>query len=138
MIKKKIKFLSWNLIQIIEFNQSVSQRCVLHVIILKVFILWHLSNLLKRVLKGAYFDESLCFHPHFENLWARALSRLNIIKIFSHKSWHLSKKTLTCIYRALIGSIFDYSFFTVACVSDIVALVLSNDSKTELSGVSTY
>ena len=70
------------------------------------------------VFLGITFDESLCFHTHFENLRARALSRLNIIKIFSHKSWHLSRKTLTCIYRALIGSIFDYSFFSVANVSE--------------------
>ena len=63
------------------------------------------------VFLGITFDESLCFNKHFANLRTRALSRLNIIKIFSHKSWHLSNKTLTCIYRALIGSIFDYSFF---------------------------
>ena len=70
------------------------------------------------VFLGINFDESLCFHPHFENLRARALSRLNIIKIFSYKSWPLSRKTLTCIYRALIGSIFDYSFFSDANVSE--------------------
>ena len=70
------------------------------------------------VFLGITFDESLCFNKHFENLRTRALSRLNIIKIFSHKSWHLSKKTLTSKYRALIGSIFDYSFFAVACVSE--------------------
>ena len=70
------------------------------------------------VFLGITFDESLCFHTHFENLRARALSRLNIIKIFSHKSWHLSRKTLTCIYRAPIGSIFDYSFFSVAKLSE--------------------
>jgi hypothetical protein len=57
------------------------------------------------VFLGITFDESLCFHTHFENLRARALSRLNIIKIFSHKSWHLSRKTLTCIYRALMGNV---------------------------------
>ena len=72
----------------------------------------------KPVFLGITFDESLCFNTHFENLRARALSRLNIIKIFSHKSWHLTKKTLTCIYRTLVGSIFDYSFFAVACVSE--------------------
>ena len=63
------------------------------------------------------FDESLCFKTHFLNLRTRALKRLNILKIFSHKSWHLNKKTLTNIYSALIGSIFDYSFFTVASVA---------------------
>ena len=70
------------------------------------------------VFLGITFDEKLSFNPHFENLRTRALKRLNIIKIFSHRSWHLNSKTLTNIYRALIGSIFDYSFFAVAVVSD--------------------
>ena len=70
------------------------------------------------VFLGITFDENLCFNTHYSNLRVRALKRLNIIKIFSHKSWHLNYKTLTNIYRALIGSIFDYSFFTVSCVSN--------------------
>ena len=53
-----------------------------------------------------------------DNLRVRALKRLYIIKIFSHKSWHLNRATLTNIYRALIGSIFDYSFFSLACVNE--------------------
>jgi hypothetical protein len=64
------------------------------------------------------FDEKLCFNTHFENLRIRALKRLNILRIFSHKSWHINRKTLTNIYSALIGSIFDYSFFSSACISD--------------------
>ena len=67
---------------------------------------------------GITFDEGLCFNKHFANLRVRALKRLNIIKIFSHKSWHLNYSTLKNIYRALIGSIFDYSFFSIACVSE--------------------
>jgi hypothetical protein len=67
---------------------------------------------------GVKFDERLCFATHFANLRSRALKRLNIIKIFSHGSWHLNFTTLTNLYRALIGSIFDYSFFTGVCVSD--------------------
>ena len=66
------------------------------------------------VFLGITFDEHLCFNTHFANLRARALRRLNIIKIFSHKSWHINKKTLTTVFRALVGSIFDYSFFAVA------------------------
>jgi len=49
------------------------------------------------VFLGITFDERLCFNKHFENLGARALSRLNILKIFSHKSLHSNKKTLTYI-----------------------------------------
>ena len=70
------------------------------------------------VFLGITFDEKLSFIRHFENLLSRALKRLNIIKIFSHKSWHINSQTLINIYRALIGSIFDYSFFAVACVSE--------------------
>ena len=69
------------------------------------------------VFLGITFDESLCFNAHFENLRARSIKRLNIIKIFSHSSWHLDHLTLKRIYRALIGSIFDYSFFSIANVS---------------------
>ena len=72
----------------------------------------------KPIFLGITFDEKLNFSAHFDNLRVRALKRLNIIKIFSHKSWHLNCTTLTNIYRALIGSIFDYSFFTIPCVSE--------------------
>ena len=70
------------------------------------------------VFLGITFDERLCFNQHFNNLRSRSLKKLNIIKIFSHKSWHLNKTTLNNIYRSLIGSLFDYSFFSIACVSE--------------------
>jgi endonuclease/exonuclease/phosphatase family metal-dependent hydrolase len=66
---------------------------------------------------GILFDEFLCFKEHVESLRRRALKRLNLIKIFSHKSWQLDHKTLKCIYDALIGSIFTYSFFSIARIS---------------------
>ena len=65
------------------------------------------------VFLGITFDEYLCFNTHYSNLRARAIKRLKIIKIFSHSSWHLDHLTLKRIYRALIGSIFDYSFFSI-------------------------
>jgi hypothetical protein len=70
------------------------------------------------VFLGITFDEKLCFNTHFENLGIRALKRLNILRIFSHKSCYFNRKTLTNIYSALIGSIFDYSFFSGTCISD--------------------
>ena len=83
------------------------------------------------VFLGITFDESLCFHKHFENLRARALSRLNIIKIFSHKSWHLSRKTLTCIYRALIV-LYLIILFSQSLMYLKAVWVLFKESKTEL------
>jgi len=35
-------------------------------------------------------------------LRGRALKRLNIIKIFSHRSWQLDSNTLKCIYDASV------------------------------------
>ena len=69
------------------------------------------------VFLGITFDEKLNFSSHYTNMRVRALKRLNILKIFSHKSWRLNHSTLIVLYRALIGSIFDYSYFTVANVS---------------------
>jgi len=66
---------------------------------------------------GVVFDKTLNFSRHYENLRMRALKRLNMIKIFSHRSWGLNTRTLKCIYTALVGSLFDYSFFSVANVS---------------------
>jgi len=66
---------------------------------------------------GILFDEFLCFKAHVEMLRERALKRLNIIKIFCHRSWHIDVNTLKCIYNALIGSIFTYSFFAIARIS---------------------
>ena len=67
---------------------------------------------------GIVFDEFLNFRAHVEKLVTKARPRLNIIKIFSHKSWKLSHETLKGIYEALIGSLFVYSFFAVARIAD--------------------
>jgi len=45
------------------------------------------------------------------------MSRVNKIKILSHRRWKLSKETLTPLYRSLIGSIIEYSFLTVSEIS---------------------
>jgi len=66
---------------------------------------------------GLTFDEYLNFKSHTDSLRQRAIKRLNIIKIFSHKSWKLSHETLKCNYGALIGSLFTYSFFSVARIA---------------------
>lgn len=60
---------------------------------------------------GIKFDEALCFNHQIDLIRSRCQDRLNIIKILSSKNWKLSKKTLLGIYKALIGSIIDYSFF---------------------------
>jgi hypothetical protein len=66
---------------------------------------------------GITFDERLTFSQHFADVRIKCLKRLNIVKIFSHRSWKLNSKTLICIYRSLIESIIDYAFFTVSCLS---------------------
>ena len=73
---------------------------------------------------GVTFDERLCFNKHFENIKVRATKRLNIIKIFTHSSWHLDKKTLIAIYKSLVSSVFGYSFFIIANISDTNLMAL--------------
>jgi hypothetical protein len=46
----------------------------------------------------------------------KCLKWLNIVKIFSHRSWKLNNRTLISIYRSLIESII--AFFAVSCVSN--------------------
>jgi hypothetical protein len=70
------------------------------------------------VFLGIKFDEHLCFNSQVDFIKSRCQDRVNIIKILSHKSWKLSKKTLLSIYNALVGSILDYSFFIPNRVSD--------------------
>ena len=68
-------------------------------------------------LLGVTFDQHLTFSTHVDNIRAKCMSRMNIIKIISHRSWKLSKATLVNIYRALIGSLLDYSSFMHSCLS---------------------
>ena len=115
--QRKDNVMATKTLGLLDFPCVIYVSLCLSLILLSFKSIPYSLNLTRNLFLEIRFDESLYFNPHFENLRARALSRLNIIKIFSHKSWHLAKKNFTCIYRALVGSIFDYSFFAVACVS---------------------
>ena len=67
---------------------------------------------------GVIFDESFSFKSNTELLIKKCSSRLNIIKILSHRSWHLSHKTLISMYNCLIRSVFDYTFFNVNSLAE--------------------
>jgi len=69
-------------------------------------------------LLGVYFDPSCCFSKQTKEIKKRVLSRLNILKIISQRSWSLDKSTLTQIYNSLIRSVLDYSFFTIKSISN--------------------
>ncbi len=69
---------------------------------------------------GITFDPTLSFKEHISSIKNKCSSRLNIIKIFSHKSWSLTRETLVSIYRSLIGSVIDYAFFMNSQLSDIL------------------
>lgn len=57
------------------------------------------------------FSKSIRERINFVNLRAKGLRILNIINIFVQKSWNLNGKTLTQVFKALVGSIFDHSYF---------------------------
>jgi len=69
-------------------------------------------------LLGVVFDEGFNFGHQVGLVKDKCMKRLNIIKILSHRSWKLNEKTLTNIYKALIGSIIDYNFFFNSCLSE--------------------
>ena len=66
---------------------------------------------------GIVFDERLCFGDQIKYIQDKCLSRLNLIKILSHRTWKLGKNTLINIYRSLVGSVIDYNFFILPFVS---------------------
>ena len=67
---------------------------------------------------GVTLDPTLCFNKHISKIYEKALDRLNIIKILSNKSWKLTSETLFGIYKALVGSIFNYSSFCANLISN--------------------
>ena len=52
-----------------------------------------------------------------ENIRTKCFGRLNILRIFSHRAWKLSKTTLLNIYKMLIASVIEYSAFITPCIS---------------------
>ena len=68
-------------------------------------------------LLGVVLDQHLTFGKHVDHIRDRCASRLNILRIISHKSWRLSTRTLLTTYQCLIGSIIDYSAFSHSCIS---------------------
>jgi hypothetical protein len=58
---------------------------------------------------GIVLDEKLNLDAHIQSVKKKAISRLNIIKTVSHRSWKLTKSTLLNLYTSLIRSVFEYS-----------------------------
>jgi hypothetical protein len=58
---------------------------------------------------GIVLDEKLNLNSHIDSVKKKVISRLNIIKTVSHRSWKLSKSTLINLYTSLIRSVFEYS-----------------------------
>ena len=58
---------------------------------------------------GLVFDSGLTGKNHMEKIKKTCTSRLNIIRLLTHKSWGLKKETLVQIYRSLIRSVIEYT-----------------------------
>jgi hypothetical protein len=68
---------------------------------------------------GVVFDEHLSFNNQVSNIRAKCTSRLNILRIISHRSWKLSTKTLINVYKALVGSVIEYSAFLSSTLNEV-------------------
>ena len=67
---------------------------------------------------GVTFDRGLTFDEQIKSIKEKCIKRLNIIRIISHKSWRLNKKTLLATYFALVRSIVDYNAFFINVIAN--------------------
>jgi len=58
---------------------------------------------------GLRLDPRMNFNIQVEYIRKTCTDRMSILKIVSHKSWHLDTKTKTQIYKSLIRSLIEYS-----------------------------
>ena len=58
---------------------------------------------------GLRLDSRMKFDIQVEYIRKTCTDRMSILKIVSHKSWHLDIKTKTQIYKSLIRSLIEYS-----------------------------
>jgi hypothetical protein len=72
---------------------------------------------------GLRLDPKLNFVNQINHIKKTCRERLSIIKVISHKSWHLKEKTLVEIYHAIVRSIMEYS-------SIIFDLIAEDERKT--------
>ena len=57
---------------------------------------------------GFVYDGLLSGKEHLSKIKKTCMSRLNIIRILTHKNWGLNKSTLVQIYKSLIRSVMEY------------------------------
>jgi Fe2+ transport system protein B len=69
---------------------------------------------------GVILDKKLNFNEHIEEIKKKCINRLNIIKIVSHKSWHLNHNTLIQLYKSLVRSIMEYSSFILPYIKHTI------------------
>jgi hypothetical protein len=69
------------------------------------------------VFLGIRFDKHLTFKNQLKYMKDSCIKRMNVLKVLSNKSWGLSSKTLTDIYKSLIRSLMEYSSIIYPCFS---------------------
>jgi hypothetical protein len=66
---------------------------------------------------GINFDEKLNFEHHVKCVRKACVSRLNVLKIISHRSWRLNPSVLKAVYSSLVRSKLDYMAFAGGVLS---------------------
>ena len=69
------------------------------------------------VFLGMRFDKYMSFKNQISHIKKSCSDRLNIIKRLSHESWKINTKTLIQLYKSLIRSLIDYTFFIFSKMS---------------------
>ena len=58
---------------------------------------------------GVVFDRTLSYNGHVEYLRTNCLKALDILKVVGHTNLGADRKTLLCLYQALVRAKLDYS-----------------------------
>ena len=74
---------------------------------------------------GLRLDNRLNFNDQVEYIRTTCQERMNILKIVSHKSWHLDHNTRIQIYKSLVRSLLEYSAFIYDTLSNNMKDVLN-------------
>jgi hypothetical protein len=67
---------------------------------------------------GLRIDKRMSFKYQVDYLKKACSERLNILKIISHRSWHLNEKILKEIYHSLVRSLLEYTSFIYQMLND--------------------
>ena len=67
---------------------------------------------------GMVFDRTLSYKSHVDYLKTNCLKTLDILKVVGHTDWGADRKTLLCLYRAVVRPKLNYDSIAYGAASE--------------------